>query len=89
VSYVLKYALASLSLSLSRHMFVRASPACITTVTSKERERKRKRKRKRGKRETVHPKLRGILPQDEFYFTTSKKKTVEKCRCIVPNFIND
>ena len=26
---------------------------------------------------------------DEFYFTTSEKKILENCRCIVPNFMND
>jgi hypothetical protein len=31
-----------------------------------------------------------FLPQlDEFYFTTTEKKILENCRCIVPNFIND
>jgi hypothetical protein len=26
---------------------------------------------------------------DEFYFTTSEKKLLENCRCIVPDFTND
>jgi hypothetical protein len=34
--------------------------------------------------------FKGFLPQlDEFYFTTAKKKILENCRCIVPNFMND
>jgi hypothetical protein len=34
--------------------------------------------------------LKGFLPQlDEFYFTTAEKKILEKCRCTVPNLIND
>jgi hypothetical protein len=34
--------------------------------------------------------FQGFLPQlDEFYFTTVEKKLLEKCTCIVPNFITD
>jgi hypothetical protein len=34
--------------------------------------------------------FKGFLPQlDEIYFTTAKKKILENCRCIVPNFMND
>jgi hypothetical protein len=34
--------------------------------------------------------FKGFLPQlDEIYFTTAKKKSLENCRCIVPNFMND
>jgi hypothetical protein len=42
--------------------------------------------------ETTHGRrrLQGFLPQpDEFYFTTAENKILEKCRCIVPNFMND